>query len=265
MGDKQLGPTVAGSWYPGQRAALERQIDALLSATEERPRAGRPLALVSPHAGLIYSGPIAASAYAGMQKLAGQIRRVVLLGPAHRVAFYGIAVPTVTSFSTPLGEVQLARDELDALCNIEGVGLSDQAHQFEHCLEVQLPFLQHCLGDFKLLPMLAGSCTQELVSQVLDAVWGGEETLILISSDLSHFHDYETARRLDRQTADSIMALKTPLPEGGACGHLGIEGLLPLIRSKGLKPVELDLRNSGDTCGDKSSVVGYGTFAFCRI
>ncbi len=247
-------------FYPATQQELQQLVSGCLRGAA---RAGpAPKAIVVPHAGLVYSGPVAASAYAQLRDRAAQIRRVVLIGPSHRVAFRGLAVPTVDTFVTPLGAVPIDGAARAAALALPGVSESDQAHAREHSLEVQLPFLQTVLGDFQLLPLVAGEATPDAVAAVLERVWGGAETLIVVSTDLSHFHDYATARRLDAATCRRILALDPVLDGEDACGCVGLNGLLRLAQRCGLEPRQLDLRNSGDTAGDRDRVVGYAAFGF---
>ncbi|MFD2112860.1 AmmeMemoRadiSam system protein B [Thiorhodococcus fuscus] len=253
-------PAVANRFYPGDAQELGVMLDAYLSS--DRAGAQPPKALVVPHAGYIYSGPIAASAYATLRPVRDAIRRVVLLGPSHRLPFRGLAASMASDFATPIGLVRLDRAAIDAALELSQVQPLEAAHTFEHSLEVQLPFLQRALGDFTLAPFVVGEATPESVAEVLDALWGGPETLILVSSDLSHYLDYETANRLDHQTSTAIEALD---PNGigpdRACGHAPLRGLLTLAKRHGLRAETLDLRNSGDTAGSRDQVVGYGAYA----
>lgn len=257
-------PAVAGAFYPGQKQVLVEDINTLLDAA--RPdRDGTempPKAIIVPHAGYIYSGPIAASAYARLISLHDVIKRVVLLGPVHRVAVHGLALPGVSTFATPLGEIPVDLDAVSTIENMPQVIESNAAHAPEHSLEVQLPFLQTVLGDFKLLPLAVGNATATDVAEVLDALWGGPETLIVISSDLSHFHPYQAAQTIDAQTVTDILNLQNTLSHEQACGGTPVNGLLLAARRHQLQPQLLDLRNSGDTAGDKDRVVGYAAFAF---
>jgi AmmeMemoRadiSam system protein B/AmmeMemoRadiSam system protein A len=253
---------VAGMFYPDNPAVLRQTLADLLAhprlADLERP----PKALIVPHAGYIYSGPVAASAYARLSGLRNRIRRVVLLGPTHRVYVRGLALPEAERFATPLGEVPLDRDGMQRLAGLPQVVTSAAAHQMEHSLEVQLPFLQQVLGDFKLLPLAVGEATAAEVAEVLETVWGGDETLIVISSDLSHFLPDAVARKVDHGTVDAILALNSHLNHEQACGATPINGLLLAARKHGLHPVVLDVRNSSETAGDPERVVGYAAFAF---
>jgi AmmeMemoRadiSam system protein B len=252
---------VAGLFYPAAPARLAAEVRAYLDAVEVTPGAA-PKALIVPHAGYVYSAPIAAAAYARLASLRGTITRVVLLGPTHRVAVRGLAVPHSRAFATPLGEVAIDAAAVDRVRSLPQVVVSEAAHLQEHALEVQLPFLQSVLGEFALVPFAVGHATAAEVAEVIDALWGGPETLIVVSSDLSHYHGYVEARRIDRQTADAVVALSPALDHEQACGATPVNGLLLCARRRGLVPALLDLRNSGDTAGDKSRVVGYAAFAF---
>jgi len=253
---------VAGMFYPENPIELKRTLADLLEHVHAFELKQAPKALIVPHAGYIYSGPIAANAYAQIAGLRGRIRKVVLLGPTHRVAVRGLALPDADRFATPLGVVSLDQDAMRSLANLPQVTRSAAAHQFEHSLEVQLPFLQQVLGDFQLLPLAVGDATAEEVADVLERVWGGDETLIVISSDLSHFLPDALARQIDRKTADAIAAMNPHLNHEQACGATPVNGLLLAARRHGLRAVELDVRNSSETAGDPERVVGYAAFAF---
>ena len=250
---------VAGYFYPGEGKALADTVSRLLGEAQSGPP---PKAIVAPHAGYAYSGPIAASAYARLKPLAGRISRVVLLGPAHRVPVRGLATPGVTAFATPLGSVALDEEALQGIADLPQVVASPAAHAAEHSLEVHLPFLQTVLGDFKLVPLAVGDASREEVAEVLERLWGGAETLVVVSSDLSHYLPYEAAQRVDGATAKAILGLDAQLSHEQACGATPLNGLLAMARRRGLVAEMLDLRNSGDTAGDRSRVVGYGAFAF---
>jgi len=253
-------PAVAGMFYSAEPRQLARDVQRMLA--EARPCDTIPKALIVPHAGYIYSGAIAATAYASLASIAARIRRVVLLGPTHRVAVRGLALPGVEAFATPLGRVMLDAEAAQAITHLPQVVVSAQAHELEHSLEVQLPFLQSVLSDFTLLPLAVGMTTPEEVAEVLEVVWGGAETLIVISSDLSHFLPYAAAQRVDKETVESILKLRQPLTHEQACGGTPINGLIIAARQHHLTPHLLDLRNSGDTAGTRDSVVGYAAFAF---
>ncbi len=256
-------PAVAGMFYPGMRDLLAAEVRSLIA--DARPcEAAPPKAIVVPHAGYVYSGPVAAPAYAALAPLRDRIERVVLLGPAHRVGVRGLATTTAAAFATPLGEVPIDRDAIARALALPHVVASDAVHAQEHALEVQLPFLQTVLRRFSLVPFAVGRATPEEVAEVVDALWGGPETLIVVSSDLSHYHAYADARRIDRASADAILALAPTLDHEQACGATPVNALLLCARRRGLVPRLLDLRNSGDTAGDRSRVVGYASFAFAR-
>lgn len=250
---------VAGMFYPSEPSELRSMVDCMLSAAVQSGR-GTVKALIVPHAGYIYSGATAATAYAQLNR--NRIHRVVLLGPVHRVPVRGLALPEADAFATPLGSVPLDRAAMQCIEHLPQVSYNAHAHRLEHSLEVQIPFLQRCLHDFTLLPLAVGDATTEEVAEVLACVWGGDETLILISSDLSHYHPYAEAQRIDALTADTILHLYFPLHHEQACGATPINGLLQYAARKGMTCRQLDLRNSGDTAGDKERVVGYASFAF---
>ena len=254
-------PAVAGMFYPADPQALSADIDALLAAVAERPEALTPKALIVPHAGYVYSGPVAASAYARVANARSRIRRVVLLGPVHRVPVRGMALPGVEAFDTPLGRVALDAPSCARLRTLPQIVESPAAHRLEHSLEVHLPFLQRVLDDFTLIPLAVGDATAEEVAEVLDPLWGGDETLIVISSDLSHYLPYDRARALDTETAAMIVALRTDIAHDRACGGTPVNGLTLAAQRRGLSIELIDLRNSGDTAGSRDRVVGYGAFA----
>jgi AmmeMemoRadiSam system protein B len=252
---------VAGMFYPGNPAELMTTIDALLATTKQSNEPA-PKALIVPHAGYIYSGSTAAMAYASLVPLRQQIKRVVLLGPTHRVAVNGIAVPEASVFATPLGNIPLDLETIAQLRDMPQIVFSDRVHAQEHSLEVHLPFLQRVLNDFKLVPLAVGEASPEAVAEVLDHLWGGPETLIVISSDLSHFLNYSAAQQVDRNTCQHIMQLDAQIQPQQACGAYPVNGLLLAAQQRGLTPQLIHLCNSGDTAGDKNRVVGYASFAF---
>lgn len=254
---------VAGAFYPDDRATLLAQVEGCLHAADE-PRDGErpPKAIIAPHAGYVYSGPVAAAAYSRVAALRGRVSRVVLAGPAHRVWVRGAAVPRADRFATPLGDVEVDAEAVARLRELPFVETSDEAHAREHSLEVQLPFLVATLGEFTLVPLVVGGATPDEVALLLREVWGGEETLVVVSSDLSHFLPYEAARRRDRGTAEAITALAPRLEPEDACGAAPVNGLLVVARQRGLEAELVDLRNSGDTAGGRNQVVGYGAFVF---
>lgn len=253
-------PAVAGLFYPADADELRTQIDALLRQTSASA-IPTPKAVIVPHAGYVYSGAVAASAYAALRFLRDQVTRVVLLGPAHRVAFHGLAASTADAFHTPLGDVPVDHATLRRLRGLPQVRMFDQAHALEHSLEVQLPFLQMTLKSFTLVPLVVGDATYAETAEVLERLWGGPETLIVISSDLSHYHDYTTARRMDEATSRAIAELRPErIDYEDACGRTPVGGLLTLARARGLRVDVVDLRNSGDTAGPRDQVVGYGAY-----
>ncbi|TVQ75404.1 MAG: AmmeMemoRadiSam system protein B [Chromatiaceae bacterium] len=259
-------PAVAGQFYPAEADALRASVQAYLDEGGEESPASHPApkALIAPHAGYIYSGGVAGRAYATLTpERAAQIKRVVLIGPAHRVGFYGIAAPSVDGFQTSLGTVPVDQDSIEKAVKSPTVFRFDDPHRNEHSLEVQLPFLQMLLDDFTLVPLVVGSATGEEVASALEDVWGGDDTLVVISSDLSHYLDYDTAREVDTRTSNAIRQLKAEeIQPGHACGYVPVQGLLINARRHGLRGETLDLRSSGDTAGPREQVVGYGAYAF---
>jgi AmmeMemoRadiSam system protein B len=254
---------VAGSFYPGDASSLASEVTTYLAEAAADPNgARRPKAIIAPHAGYTYSGPVAASIYARLATLQGVVRRVILAGPAHRVPVRGAAVPAAHAFASPLGTVPIDLETVAKLGALPFVEVSDRAHALEHSLEVHLPFLQSVLGPFSLVPLVVGDASPGEMAELLDIAWGGEETLIVVSSDLSHYLPYDAARRRDRHTADAILHLEARLFSDEACGAAPINGLLYAARRRGMDAELVDLRNSGDTAGGRDRVVGYGAFAF---
>lgn len=251
---------VAGAFYPGDSRALRSDIDGMLA--DASGAAIQPKALVVPHAGYVYSGPIAATAYAALRKSVVAVRRVVIFGPAHRVWVPALAVSSADLFETPLGRVPVDQQAIAAVAHLAQVETNDAAHAQEHSLEVQLPFLQAVLDDFAIVPFVVGGASAQQVAEVMELLWGGPETLIVVSSDLSHYLPYAEAQQIDRTTANSILERHALADHEQACGATPINGLLEVARRRNLTPKLLDLRNSGDTAGDKSRVVGYAAFAF---
>ena len=254
---------VAGMFYPANSRELSWEVDTMLGqSTAEGLAPGFPKALIVPHAGYIYSGPVAAQAYDRLRPARGTVRRVVLLGPCHRVAVRGLALPDASAFATPLGEVPLDREAIASLAGLPQVVVSRAVHAEEHALEVQLPFLQRVLGEFGLVPLAVGDATPEQVAAVIEKLWGGEETVFVISSDLSHYHAYDQACAIDRGTAQAILDFSTDIDHEQACGATPVAGILLAARRHELRAELLDLRNSGDTAGGRARVVGYASFAF---
>ena len=253
-------PAVAGLFYPRSATALRRDVEGYLD--DAAPLVvGRSAAkaVIVPHAGYVYSGSTAALAYALVRAHRAAYRRVLLLGPCHRVPVRGLALSSADAWRTPLGGVPLA--DPTGLIGLPVVGIGDGAHAPEHSLEVQLPFLQQACGEVELLPLAVGEATGEEVADVIEAAWGGPETLIVISSDLSHYLPYAAAREADAGTIADILARRTPLTHRQACGATVINGMLTACRRRGLHPELLGACNSGDTAGDRSRVVGYASFA----
>jgi AmmeMemoRadiSam system protein B len=255
-------PAAAGLYYPRDPEGLRHALQTLLgplAATAQR----LPKALVVPHAGYAYSGEVAASAYRtlGHEEAAARIRHVVLLGPSHRVKVHGLALPSCDGFATPCGTVPINGPARQRLRELGLAGVADAPHALEHCLEVQLPFLQMLLRDFDLLPIAVGIAPPAQVGRALEAVWGGAETLVIVTSDLSHHHTRLEAESLDRATARRIVERRSDLNETEACGADALNGLLEVARQRGLQVELLERRTSGDTAGDDQRVVGYGSFA----
>ncbi|SDY31226.1 AmmeMemoRadiSam system protein B [Nitrosomonas sp. Nm58] len=253
-------PAVAGLFYSADSQRLTENIEQLLGAAQTHKSI--PKALIVPHAGYTYSGAIAASGYVTLCSFAERIRRVILLGPAHHIAVRGLALPDVDAFATPLGRVRVDTAIINRIAHLPQLTISARAHALEHSLEVQLPFLQSTLTDFSILPLVVGMTSAEEVAEVLGYLWGSEETLIIVSSDLSHYLPYRLAQREDNETALSILQLRQSIDQGQACGAVPINGLMIAARRHHLTPHLLDLRNSGDTGGSPDQVVGYGAFAF---
>ena len=255
-------PAVAGMFYPDDANELRTMVRNFLneSKVSNEPI---PKAIIAPHAGYIYSGPIAASVYARLAPAHDTINRVVLLGPSHRVPFTGFAATGMTHFATPLGTIQVDRQAINKITSFSQVSVLEQAHASEHSLEVQLPFLQEVLDDFSLIPLVVGEASPEQIEPVLEKLWGGLETVIVISSDLSHYHDYETARKMDQLTSQAIENLSPEaIHHEQACGRNPVNGLLQIARRKKMHAKTIDLRNSGDTAGPRNQVVGYGAYVF---
>jgi AmmeMemoRadiSam system protein B len=259
-------PAVAGLFYPDDPETLAAQVKELLAGVQlpagSSVTTRRPRALIVPHAGYSYSGPVAASAYACLQPYAREVHRVVLLGPSHRVFLRGMAVPSSTAFRTPLGDVRVDRALLERVLRLPGVVVADEPHAQEHSVEVQLPFLQTVLGEFSVLPIVVGDCSGDQVARVLEALWNGLETLFIISSDLSHYLPFELAKEVDAETSRAIVACRGDITPEAACGAHAVNGLLRFADAQHLQASQLDVRNSGDTAGDRSQVVGYGAYAF---
>lgn len=256
-------PAVAGSFYPADPGELRAQVQGFLQMGRAGSGGAPPKAIIAPHAGYVFSGPVAGSAYARLALGRGTIERVVLLGPSHRVPFRGLAVSGARAFATPLGEVPVDAAAVAAIRDLPQVQVWDAPHLHEHSLEVQLPFLQEALGAFLLVPVVVGDALGPEVDAVLERLWGGPETAVVVSSDLSHFLDHTEACIADRATTASILTLRPEeIGSRDACGCCPVRGLLEAARTHGLAAELLDLRTSADTAGDPSRVVGYGAYAF---
>lgn len=261
MIDRQ--PAVAGQFYPDNPQVLESSVSDYLQSEQECTHP--PKAIIVPHAGYVYSGPIAGSAYACLAPIKDTIKRVVILGPSHRVPLTGLGISSADRFITPLGAINIDQTSIEKIADLPQVQVRNDAHLLEHSLEVQLPFLQLALKQFDLVPVVVGDTSANEVADVLDLLWGGDETLIVISSDLSHYHDYNTAQILDNKTSRAIESLShEDIHYENACGRNPVNGLLEIARRKKLHVTTLDLRNSGDTAGTKDQVVGYGAYLFYK-
>lgn len=255
-------PAVSGLFYPAEPTDLLAQIDTFLHRTPRTAALQQPKALIVPHAGYVYSGPIAAYAYQCLRPFAETIRQVVLLGPAHRVPIVGLALPESRAFRTPLGTVAIDELAAAAALHCPEVSRNETAHLWEHALEVQLPFLQRVLTNFAIVPFVVGWTAPERVTEVIERLWGGEETLIVVSSDLSHYHPDAEARRIDQRTIDRILHFDPTIEPDEACGSLAIDGLVLAARRRGLAPQLLAYGTSADTEGPRDRVVGYTAIAW---
>lgn len=256
-------PAVAGMFYPGDAAELDSAVNGYLAGVALGDGAAVPKAVIAPHAGYVYSGALAAEAYARLAPARDIIKRVVIIGPAHRMPFRGIAASGVDAFATPAGQVAVDSAATQQLMALPSVVVLNEAHRLEHSLEVQLPFLQRVLGDFRVVPLVIGDASPEQVTQVLDILWGGPETLIVISSDLSHYLDYDAASTMDLDTCKAIEAFEPDsIANEQACGRVPIKGLLTTAKARGLTISTLGVCNSGDAAGPHDRVVGYGAWAF---
>lgn len=255
-------PAVAGLFYPADPRECAANVDAMLAQAQPQTNASTAKAFVAPHAGFVYSGPVAATAYSALLPRHDEITRVVLLGPAHRVPLDGLALPSVDAFRTPLGDVPIDDEARTIAAELPGLAIDDRPHADEHSLEVHLPFLQRVLDAFTLVPFVVGHAAEADVARVIDALWGGDETVVIVSSDLSHYEDYVSAAHHDRTTADAVLAGSTDaIGPYDACGAFPLRGLLGAARHHDLRTTLLDLRSSGDTAGPRDRVVGYGAFA----
>lgn len=263
MSTQHRSPAVAGLFYPAAAAALRSEVERCLDAAPAAPPGcAAPKLLVVPHAGYVYSGPIAAAAYARLRPARSRITRVVLLGPTHRVAVRGLALPDAEAFDTPLGAVPIDSDAADRIARLPQVVRSGAAHAHEHALEVQLPFLQTVLERFTLVPLAVGHVDDGAVAEAIERLWGGDETLVVVSTDLSHYLTHARARAVDRSTVDRVLRFDAAISHDEACGATPLNAALRVAQRHGLVPELLDLRNSGDTAGDRLRVVGYAAIVF---
>ncbi len=253
-------PAVSGAFYPAETHQLHHQLATFLGQANFDADSRTPTMLVVPHAGYVYSGQIAAKAYALLKNHRDAYRRVVVLGPSHRVALHGIAVAEHATFRTPLGDIKLDQIAISRLTDLPGVDVRTDAHALEHSLEVQLPFLQTLLDDFLLVPLVVGQSSVELVREAIEAVWD-EQTLLVVSTDLSHFLYDADANRVDANTIQKILHCETSLLGEEACGHHPLNGALAFAKGRGWLVEPVAKGNSGDITGDKERVVGYASFA----
>lgn len=263
MAARTIRPSaVSGLFYPASARSLQAHLAASFARAAPASLPTAPKALIVPHAGYDYSGIIAAGGYNQLTPFASRIRRVVLFGPAHRVPLLGLALPQASAFRTPLGDVPVDMDAWNEALKLPQVEVSDRAHELEHSLEVQLPFLQSILPSFTLVPFVVGWTDPVNVARVMETLWDGPETLILVSSDLSHYHPYDEARALDQATIERILQGDATITPDDACGAIAIDGLLLAARRRQLQPHFIAYCNSGDTFGDRDRVVGYTSIAF---
>lgn len=256
-------PAMAGKFYPEQPGQLGRMVETFLDEARVAGGISAVKAVIAPHAGYLYSGPIAGTAFRVWLEERHKIQRIVLIGPSHYLDFPGIAVPGATAFATPLGDVDIDRDALRTLAGCRQIKPFDAAHENEHSLEVELPFLQCALANFTIVPLVTGNATDDELMEMIKLIWGGDETRFVISSDLSHYRSYEVAQRIDRETSLAIERGETDrISAACACGHLAVRSFMRAAERRGLAARTLDLRNSGDTAGPRERVVGYGAFVF---
>ncbi len=254
---------VAGRFYPGVRGELVANVESLLAEARPAPFDEVPRAIIAPHAGYVYSGPVAGSAFSMLEPLAAKLRRVVVIGPSHYIGFEGIAASPAVWFRTPLGDMPVDVDAMQKAWRHGVVTELETAHEREHSIETHLPFLQSIHRHARLVPLVTGLCDDDALAALLDDLWD-DQTVICVSSDLSHFEDYDSATAHDASTTAKILALDSDIRSRDACGALAIRGLLAVARSRGLKCEAVDVRNSGDTAGGRDRVVGYGAYGFWR-
>lgn len=253
-------PAVAGAFYPDEPDILNNMVEHLFDAITWA--GSSPKAIIAPHAGYIYSGIAAACAYQCLEMMP-YIKNIILVGPSHYIAFNGVAYSDYDTFITPLGELFVNTNLIQQIAKLPATQHFNDAFSREHCLEVQFPFLQKKLNEFTIVPLLVSGANKQTVASVLEALWGDKETLVIISSDLSHYHDYLTAQQLDSETSQAIVNLDADnIKEDSACGRIAIRGLLHLAKQKKMQAKKILQINSGDTAGDKQRVVGYGAYHF---
>ncbi len=251
-------PCVAGQFYPDKPQVLNQMLNQMLNVT---PVLGPPKAIIAPHAGYVYSGSVAGKIYATLRPVRDKIKHVILFGPAHRVGFRGLATTRAKLFETPLGLINVNETLVDKAITLPQVFIEERAFVGEHSLEVHLPFLQSSLSQFTLVPFVCGQQSDEIAAKVMDLLWGKDDTLIVVSSDLSHYLDYDSCVAKDKQTSNQIVNKDWQhIDDDGACGRIPIKGLLKVALDKDLTVTEVDLKNSGDTAGNKDRVVGYGAY-----
>jgi len=268
INDKRLTSrqaSVAGSFYPKNPAQLKKTLTNLFNANEDlNIDFQTPVkAIIAPHAGYIYSGPIAAKAYSLVSTCIKGKNKITIIGPSHFVPFNGIALSTAEFFETPLGKIKVDHHAYELINRIPEVIYLDEAHAREHSIEVHLPFIQYLKKDVRIIPLAVGQTSYQKVAKVLEKFCEEKDNLIIISSDLSHYHAYGYAQKYDLQTALKIENYKcSQLGPNEACGYLAIAGLLKMAKDRKYKIKRIDLCNSGDTSGSKDTVVGYGSWFF---
>ena len=251
---------VAGIFYPADVYQLKNDINGYLQHITDN-NSGKPKILITPHAGYKYSAQVAASAFAKLRPFKDKIKKVFLLGPSHRVYVNGVALPKEKSFKTPLGIIKVDSDIVEQISKTKPFKFKSTAHKNEHSLEVSLPFLQVVLGNFEIIPMLYGEANPHEIAQTIQPYLERDDSILIVSADLSHYLDYSTAKKVDEQTANNIKEGKT-VDHHQSCGATAINTALIMAQNFGLVPQMLNMANSGDVIGDKDSVVGYGAWSF---
>ncbi len=250
---------VAGQFYPKERAQLIEMIENFSSS--EREIIYKPKAIIVPHAGFIYSGDIAAKAYKALIPLVDNYKKIILLSPAHRKSVTGVAYHNARKFACPIGDIPVNAELLSILKTNDSVYNDDEAFNFEHGLETHFPFISYIFRDISFLPLIVGNIDTQKLSDIFNLFWQADDILFIISSDLSHFHNYEICKTLDHETTQHIINLNyEKINHDAACGYYPLCGALKLAKDNNQKCYLLSLKNSGDSIGDKDSVVGYGSF-----